>query len=138
MLSLIDTNLIVYALNTSSPKNKKSQSFIKENRNILCLAHQNILEALRVLTHPKFSSPMSPKKANMAVWGIADALKLITPNEQTIYLAKEFVTMYDLKADEIFDAYLVATAVSNQIEIVVTDNEQHLKKYKGIKVLNPF
>jgi len=59
------------------------------NQNILCLSHQNILEATRVLTHPKFDSSMSLIEAEKLIWGVADAMTLIAPLEETIYITKE-------------------------------------------------
>lgn len=49
---LIDSNILVYAINILSPKHKKAQNFLQENITKLEIAHQNIFETLRVLTHP--------------------------------------------------------------------------------------
>lgn len=138
MYTLVDTNLIVYSLNSASPKCKRSQKFIRDNQAVLCLSHQNILEAVRVLTHPKYAYPMSSQKANKFVWNIAEALRLIVPSQETIYLVKEFVSQYKLKADGVFDAYLVATALTNGVKIIATDNVKHFKKYKEIKLIDPY
>ena len=135
---LLDSNVIVYALNNSSPTHAKSQEFIRENVKNLCLSHQNILESIRVLTHPKFSSPMSPRKANEAVWEIAGALKLITPNQEALFLVRELINKYNLKGNKIFDAYLVATAMANEIFSIATDNIKDIQVFEEINPVNPF
>lgn len=135
---LLDSNLIVYSLNNSSPKQAKSQEFIRSNLKILCLSHQNILESIRVLTHPKFSNPMTSGRASEAVWAIASAVNLITPNQESLFLVKELIAKYELKGNKIFDAYLVATAMANEVFTIVTDNIKDLKKFKEINVVNPF
>ena len=135
---ILDSNLIVYSLNDSSPKQAKSQAFIRDNIKVLCLSHQNILESIRVLTHPKFSSPMTSKKATDAVWTIASSLKLVTPNEESLFLVKEFTDKYELKGNKIFDTYLVATAMTNEVFSIATDNVKDFKKFEEISVINPF
>lgn len=53
---LIDSNILIYAINLDSPKSKIAQEFLKENLDNLEITHQNILESIRILTHPKFSN----------------------------------------------------------------------------------
>ena len=134
---LIDSNILVYAFNTSSPKHKKAQGFIQNNIGNLEIAHQNIFETLRVLTHPKFSSPMNPKEAVEAVFRISKTCRLIYPDYKTAPLALAFVERHNLSADRIFDGYLVATAISNDVKVIVTDNVKDFQKFP-IKVFNPF
>ncbi len=137
-MMLLDSNLIVYAVNSSSPKQVESQEFIKSNIEELCLSHQNILESIRVLTHPKFSSPMDPVGASEAVWAIANSIRLITPNQESLFLFKELIDKYNLMGNKIFDVYLVATAMANEIFSVATDNVKDFKKFEEISVISPF
>jgi len=134
---LIDSNILVYAINADSPKNKAAQLFLLNNSEKLELAHQNIFETLRVLTHPKFSNPMTPTEAQEALWAIVDACKVIYPNNKTHYLALELIKENNLFGNQIFDAYLAATALSNNITTIATDNIKDFKKFK-INVFNPF
>lgn len=138
MDTLLDSNIIIYSLNEESPKSDKSQKFIRDNQTILCISHQVILESLRVLTHPKFKNPMDYKSAMKSVWSIAEVLRMISPSPETMYIFKELVDKYHLKSNRIFDAYLAATAISNNIDIIATDNTKHFKIFEEIKVLNPF
>lgn len=135
---LLDSNLIVYSLYNESPKQAKSQEFIRSNLSKLCVSHQNILESVRVLTHPKFASPMSPKDANRAVWEIVGALNLISPNIESLFLVRELIDKHKLKGNKIFDAYLVATAMANEIFSIATDNVKDFKIFEEINVVNPF
>lgn len=138
MQVLVDSNIIIYSLTEKSPKIKASQEFISGNQSALSITHQVILESLRVLTHPKFKCPMNYKKALNAVWTIADALDIISPNSETILVAKELISKYELESNRVFDAYLVATALTNGIGTIATDDVRHFKKFRKIKVVNPF
>jgi len=135
---LIDSNILVYSINSSSPKHKTAQQFLQNNVNSLDLAHQNIFESLRVLTHPKFVHPMPIKDALTALNNIADNCNIIFPDYKTHRIALEIISKYKLSSDQVFDAYLTATALSNDIEIIATDNEKDFKQFEEIKVLNPF
>lgn len=135
---LIDTNILVYAINKRSPKNRQAQKFLKENQGDLTLTHQNIIETIKVLTQPKYSHPMRPKIAVNAVLNITKVCKTIIPKIGTEFLAIELIKNAKLSGNRIFDAYLVATVLSNGIDTIATDNVADFKKLKEIKVFNPF
>jgi len=81
---------------------------------------------------------MNYESALKSVWAIVDALNIISPNPETIFITKELISKYQLGSNRIFDAYLVATAISNSVDIIATDNVRHFEGYKEIKILNPF
>lgn len=135
---LVDTNILVYAINKSSPKYKQAQKFLKDNQGDLIIAHQNILETIKVLTQPKFSHPMNPKSAIEAVLKIAESCQIITPIIGTEFIALELIKNSALSGNRIFDAYLTATALSNNITTIATDNIKDFQKFAEMKVINPF
>jgi len=81
---------------------------------------------------------MVSSKALEAVWNIAEALRIVAPNIETIALVKELIRKYKITSNRIFDAYLVATALTNDINIIASDNTRDFKNYEEIKILNPF
>lgn len=135
---LIDSNILIYSINSSSPKNKKAQKFLQNNLGNLVVAHQNIFETLRVLTHPKFPSPMKISKALEAIEAILKGCRIISPDYRTHHIALELIKKYQLSADHVFDMYLAATALSNGIETIVTDNIRDFSKLTEIEIINPF
>ncbi len=135
---LIDSNIIVYALNLGSPKHAPAQAFLLANVGRLVLAQQNICESFRVLTHPKFPNPMSPLQAIKAIDAIAEVSQVITPDETTHHLAFALVQKHKLSGDKIFDAYLAATAISAGVSIIATDNTKDFAALEHITLLNPF
>ena len=137
-MTLADSNILVYAINLHSPKHKKAQTFLQENKESLAVSHQNIFETLRILTHPKFSNPMKIEKAIKAVENIAQECQIISPDYKTHSIALELIKKYSLRSDMVFDAYLSATALSNEIYEIATDNEKDFRKFSEIKIVNPF
>lgn len=134
---LVDSNILIYAINEDSSKHTLAKKFLKENKGNLSLAHQNIFEAIRVLTHPKSRKPLTVRLAVVAVSNIAEALKIIQPDHRTKIIALEFVKEFGLAGNRVFDAYLAATALSNDIDTVATDNVKDFKKFP-IRIINPF
>lgn len=135
---LIDSNILIYAINLDSPKSKIAQKFLNENLGNLEISHQNILESIRILTHPKFSNPMKIKDCLKAISGISDCAHILIPDQRSYYLVLELIKNYNLSGNRIFDAYLVAIMLSLGIKEIATDNERDFKKFAGIKVINPF
>ncbi|OGK15000.1 hypothetical protein A2774_01125 [Candidatus Roizmanbacteria bacterium RIFCSPHIGHO2_01_FULL_39_12c] len=135
---LLDSNIVVYSINDSSPKNRKAQNFIQKFKDKLFIAHQNVFESLRILTHKKFPNPMNSTDAIYSINKIAKAIKIIKPNFDSFYLALELIKKYQLKSDQVFDAYLVGTAISNNIQTIATDNDKDFKKIAEINTYNPF
>jgi predicted nucleic acid-binding protein len=134
---LIDSNILIYAINSSSPKNIAAQKYLEENIDELIVAHQNIFETLRVITHPKFPSPMSPVQALNAVNEIIRVCRIISPDYKTHNIALEMIKKYNLSSDKVFDAYLTATAISNNVNSIATDNVKDFKNFE-IDIVNPF
>src|SRR3990170_6134448 len=119
---LIDSNILIYAINSASPKHKKAQAFLRSNLGNLEIAHQNILETIRILTHRKFPNSMKLNKALEATEAIGNSCRIISPTQTTYFLTLEFIKKYHLTGNRIFDAYLAATALSNDIDEIATDN----------------
>lgn len=135
---LVDSNIFIYSINKRSPKHKIAQQFLKENQLNLDITHQNILEVIRVLTHRKFSSKITIENALNLIIEIVRLCRVISPNQDTIYVALELIKLNKLKGNRIFDAYLTATAVTNGIFEIATDNTRDFTKFPGIKIINPF
>lgn len=135
---LVDSNILVYAINVSSLKHKRAQEFLQNNIKNLLITHQNIFETLRVLTHPKFPQPMKIQDAIEAVWRIVEVCQVICPDYKTHHLAIEFINKHNLRGDKIFDAYLVATLYSNGFDKIATDNIGDFQKFSGLRIINPF
>lgn len=135
---LIDSNILIYALNASSPKHIIAQAFLQAHAEEMIFAQQNIFETLRILTHTKFPTPFSPDNALKAVQALVNHAQIITPTPETAAIAFELTRKYQITGAEIFDAYLVATALSNDVETIATDNVKHLSKYQEVEVVWPF
>ncbi len=135
---LIDSNILVYAINRDSPKHKRAKAYLADHQKELALAQQNILETVWVLTHRKFTHPMTSRAALDAASRIATVATLITPVRATYYLACDLIKQHRLSGDRVFDAYLAATMLTNGVTSIATDNVGDYAGFRGIAVINPF
>jgi uncharacterized protein len=135
---LVDSNILVYAINNASPKHEAAQGFLQKNVGHMAIAHQNIFESLRVLTHPKFQNPMTSTEAIAAVNAITDHCRIIAPGYETHEITLALIDKHRLTGNKIFDAYLTATALSMGITIIATDNTQDFLPFKEVSLINPF
>ena len=135
---LIDSNIIIYAINRTSPKHSSAQKFLQDNIANLAVSQQNILESLRVLTHRKFEYPMETEAALEAVSAISDNSKVIGPSKVTEYIFMDLLKKYGASGDKIFDIYLVSTALSSGVNIIATDNIKDFAHISEVKTISPF
>ena len=130
-MMLIDSNILIYSLSKRSPKRSRAQNFLNETDDLV-FAQQNILETLRVLTHPIFPDPMKAEEALQAVSAIIDVGVVIRPTPETLEIMIELIRRKKITGNTIFDAYLVATMLSNGVKKIATDNVKHFKKFEEI------
>ncbi len=135
---LVDSNILIYAINADSEKHERATRFLKDNLGNLQIAHQNILETLRVVTHKTFTSTLNLKEALEAIFLLVQSFQIIVPNNKTHYVCFELIKKHNLTGNRIFDAYLTATALTNNTHEIATDNERDFLKFKETKVINPF
>lgn len=133
---IVDSNILVYSINKRSPKHKKAQQFLLDNIGSLEVAHQNIFESIRVLTYPRFSNPMKVTDAIDALERILKLSSIVSPNWKTQSIALELIKKYQISSEMVFDAYLVATALSNDIDTIATDNIKDFQKFAELKNVN--
>jgi predicted nucleic acid-binding protein len=81
---------------------------------------------------------MRTDQALNAVERIVRVLDLISPSPKTYYLTQELIIKYQISSDQIFDAYLTATALDNDVLEIATDNEKDFSLFQEIRVCNPF
>lgn len=140
--AVLDSNIYIYALNKGSAKHKVAYQLLNEallRKLSVFVTHQNLNEIFNVITDTsRLTKPFKADEALREITTLYQALPLIVPNEKTFSVLSLSISQIALKSRRIFDAFLAATMISNGIEILYTDNEKDFKKYKEIKVINPF
>ena len=142
-ISLIDTNVLVYAADKTSEfylsaKNIRDLGISgKEN---LCICPQILEEFFAVITDSRrVKNPRDPKEVieELEKYIKSQNIVKIYPKEDTLVRTIDFLKKYNIRKQEIFDARLVATMLSNSVSRIYTFNKEDFTKYKEIKVITP-
>ncbi len=138
---LFDSNVLVYAHNQDSLSHSKAVKLITEVAKggvFGILTFQNLLEFYSVITDKRrLSNPVTPKLATELVNRyLYSPFEIIYPNIDTNKIIVELLKKNQFKDGQIFDVYLIATMLSNNIRRIVTANVSDFKKFDSISVLD--
>ncbi len=142
-MKLIDTNIIVYAYDEAYTFHYEAVKIIKAAQDgdfEGCITTQNLLEFCSVITNPKRThNPITSSEAikiTNLFWESA-TIKKILPSRNTYKIWNKLVKDYNISKAEIFDTYLVAMMIENDMFEVYTFNENDFAKYDFITIINP-
>ncbi|MBI5614519.1 type II toxin-antitoxin system VapC family toxin [Candidatus Gottesmanbacteria bacterium] len=135
---LVDTNILVYGFDKTSLYYPKAREFFQqsaETKLSLVVAHQNILEVIRVFTK---GYGLSRHDVLMRLQGLIEDLgiKVISPMDDTLGFFYQFIDKKSQVID-MFDYYLASTMKSNGIDQLFTVNTKDFKDVPGLVVVNP-
>jgi predicted nucleic acid-binding protein len=147
---LIDSNVLVYAFfrKAAESEDDPEKKLRSDSRQVMVLAaqsafegavaQQNLLEFLAVVTHPKrVVSPVDLREALQACQAYLSFCTLVSPKPGT-YLTFEALTKQRRAVRErLFDLYLAATAMDNEITQICTWNSKHFKRLAGFRAVTP-
>lgn len=142
-LYLLDTNILVYATDITSPFYDSCRTIRDKGLKgeiIVCVAPQVLLEFFAVVTSPKrVTKPMKSDKAIEEVQKYLEADKIIKiyPEKDTLIKALELAKEYGVKGQEVFDLQIVATMLTNEVTNIYTYDLNHFSKFKDINVYVP-
>lgn len=134
---LLDTNILIYAYDRSSLYHAKAAEIIKlalAGDFEAVVAQQNLVEFANVLTS---NYKISASSVSQDIENISKDFQLITPLPKTIHLFLTLIRDLNVKT-YLFDIYLVATMISNDIESLITLNDKDFAGIKGLTVINPY
>jgi hypothetical protein len=141
----IDTNLLVYAHNTSAPLHEAAKVFIEQaintydsqNPSRICIPAQVLVEFLNVITWAKIGNPLLLEQAIVAVQDYINLdIPIIHPKATqltTLFALLENVTT----RKKVFDVALVATLKDNNIKGLYTVNTKDFAEFTFLDVVNP-
>lgn len=142
-LALFDSNILIWAQDSESPHHQKAREIVElglSKKINACLAHQNLLEFLSIVTNPKrLSKKLTLAKALKIIGSYSRYFEVISPKSNTLNLALVSIRDFKIRKARVFDAYLVATMLSNNVATLYTANEKDFTKFADkIKIVNPF
>lgn len=138
---LTDSNIFIYACDNTSPFHKKAKEFIADKTQIrgeICVTPQILLEFFGIITQ-KVKYPLSLRLALKLTCEIKNNKNIlcIFPDEKTFEVALNLAEKYSIVGRDIFDLYIVATMLDNNINTLCTHNTQDFKNFDEITTIDP-
>jgi len=140
---LIDSNILIYALNKSSPYHKESKRIIDKTLDGKVKAYltpQVLFELFAVITDSKkFPTPLSPSSAYSLIENnyLGEKFPLIHSKETTWEKTFDLAKQYQISSQDIFDVTLVATMIDNNILCIVSYDLTNFQKFPFLEVVHP-
>jgi len=131
----IDTNILVYAFDTSYPEKRNICKKLIENifnGDKKCAVTSQILAEFAVVVTKKIENPLTKTQAESIVGAI-----LSSENWTVVNYEGEDVLRALKSKQSFWDALIIQTLKKNDINAFVTENEKHFEN-AGLKIINPF
>lgn len=131
----LDTNILVYAIESAGPDPEKSSiALALARRTDICLSAQVLGEFYRAVTSQRRGSPLTHDEATawVQLWKRHDVRAVTVPH---VDLALELVERFRLGY---FDALILAAARLAGCDLVYTEDLNDGQDYGGVRVENPF
>jgi len=142
MSIVVDTNILVYALNRDCAQHEKARKFLEECRDAgeFCTTWSILYEWLRVVTHPRvLSKPLAPAKALEFVQTVARDPRtdiLVETTDHPRFLARTLDLVPGLRGNLWHDAHVAALMFQHGISTIATA-DAHFRLFPALNVLDP-
>ena len=142
-LILLDTNVLVYGQEKQSRFFESSRILLEKGfagMLPLCVSPQILMEFHSTVTNPKRVTkavPVADSLDQIKEYLVSPSIRKIYPSRKTLSEVLRLIEVYQISRQEIYDAQLVATMLSNGVTRICTYNVEHFKKYKEIEVVTP-
>lgn len=140
---LFDSNVLIYNHNISAPLYQQSRNY---HEKVLAgeisgiISPQNLTEFLAVVTsYRRMTQPLSGDKALTAIKNYlnpASNFTVIYPNQLTLQIFQDLEKKYKVSSQKIFDVFLVATMLGNNISTLLTANTKDFALFPQIKIID--
>ena len=138
---LVDANLLLYAVDASSPQHKAAAAWLTTALNgdrRVGLPWQSIGAFLRIITHPRVTTnPLTGAQAwgHVSDWLAADPTWVPPATERTAAVFAELTRSVPVTGNLVPDAQLAALALEHGL--VVYTNDTDFGRFPDVRTFNP-
>lgn len=136
MRAFLDTNVLVYLFDSSSPRKQRRarEVFVERTERDEAVLSPQVLEEFYVTVTRKLAAPVPEDKAERMVRSFA-ALPVVTTDAALVLAAVVLARRNQLS---LWDALIVAAAKAGGASELLSEDLQHGQVIEGIRVVNPF
>jgi uncharacterized protein len=138
---LVDANLLLFAVDESSPFHAKARSWLTERLNgsrRVGIPWQSLAAFMRIATHPRASdTPLSPEEAWAFVseWLARDVVWTPEPGPHYASILGELVSRHQVRGNLVPDAQLAALALEHGLTVCSADTD--FARFADVRLENP-
>ena len=131
----VDTNMLVYAADMSFPLHQEARKALlalaKEDKGFI--TPQNLAEFISTTTKLGMELPAVMDYVET----FNEMFSVVYPNPATLIFFTSLVQQKEITRARVFDAFFVATYLSNGIDAIYTSNTRDFERLGAIKVWKP-
>ena len=131
---LVDTNILVYAIDEDSEFFTKSRSILRKTECELCTTSKNFAEFLAVTTRGQ-NSPLSMDDALEVIEDYLSVLTVLFPNDQSFGAFRELLSKYQPTGLKVHDFEIISIALAHKVSQIATFNTKDFRRVEEIKLL---
>jgi uncharacterized protein len=138
---LIDANLLLFAVDESSPFHKRASTWLTDVLNgvrRVALPWPVLSAFIRISTHPRAAErPLSPEVAWRYVdgWLACDPVWIPNPTDRHAEILRGLVVSHQLRGNLVSDAHLAALAIEHGLAVCSADSD--FARFSEIRWINP-
>lgn len=133
---LLDTNILLYAIDNNSPRQRQSQAILNADEYTLFTSSKNISELLCAAT-----------RGNQPILNVADTLRVVSyyhkiteilyADERAFQQLKVLLERYQPRGLKVHDYEIAAIALANGITHIATFNSKDFAGIEGLEIIIP-
>lgn len=141
-MTLLDANLLLYAVNGDAPDHAEARKWVEETfageRGPVGLTWLTLVAFVRISTNPRaLRNPFTIEEAldQIAEWIALPTVEIISPGYDHVRHFDSICRASNAKANLITDAHLAAIALEHDCDLASCDND--FARFPGIRWINP-
>jgi predicted nucleic acid-binding protein len=138
---LVDTNVLIYALDADAPQHAVARSLLEAARDgsvVLYVTSQILCEFYSIVTNARrVAKPQTPVDALKALGDLLTFLHVLPIPATAAQGLMDLLQRHPVSGGDVFDLQIVATMQANGIERIYTFNRGDFEAVSGISVTGP-
>jgi uncharacterized protein len=142
-MTLVDTNLLIYATFTDAPEHGRVREWLEarlaEGEGTIALCWPVVYAFVRLITSTRVFGPHAVGVEDG--WSVAaayleqPAVRLVTPGAAHTAIAAELAATPGLRSDDVPDVEIAALAIEHGL--VLASHDHGFRRFSGVRVMDP-
>ncbi len=133
---LLDSNILIYAADSSSIFYEKSRLVLDSDQQLFC-TYSSLLEFYRVATSKAFQNKETFQNIQSMMHYYREICVILYPTALTDLILSDLIETYKPSSGRIWDLLVLAQAVENNITTIFTKNTKDFPESPGIQISDP-